>query len=58
MIALNISYNLNNSSRTCPIISECTDLCKGIGTADFKTVALNGGVLALYAVHAGGVGGS
>ena len=57
-IALNISNNLNNSSKTCPVISECKDLCQRIGTGDFRTTALNGGLLALYAVHAGGVGGS
>jgi len=46
--------NLYGASKVCPIAFECRNAAEGILLGDFKKVALNGGLLALYAAAVGG----
>ena len=46
----NMGNNIDAGSKTCPLVSECRNVAQGISQGDLKNVAVNGGLLSLYAV--------
>ena len=46
--------NFGNGLKECPVFREFRDVGEGIALGDFKKVAMNGGLLALYVVPVGG----
>ena len=41
-----VKANLTQSSETCPILSQCVDVKKGIELGDFTKAAIGGGLVA------------
>ena len=51
------SINIDKGSKACQIANECQYTMEGIIKGDSSKAVFNGGLLALYYVHGGGMSG-
>ena len=52
-ISKNIQFNLDESTKACPIINECKDIRKGIVQGDYVKAVSNGLLVGLYVLPVG-----